>query len=406
MPENHVIVGAGQAGGRAAEAMRVHGFTGRIVLIGDEPHLPYERPPLSKQVLLGEYEPEKTHLNPAEFYAEQRIELRLGTRVVAIDREARRVALGDGAVEVYDKLLLTTGSRVRRLPLPGSELAGVHVLRGIEDALAIRDALGPGVRIAIVGGGYIGLEVAAAARMRECQVTVIEVLDSLLARVMSAEMGDYFARLHRDRGVDLRLGTGVTAFEGAGRVERVCLGDGSTLAADAVVVAVGVAPETALAQAAGLDIGDGIVVDACARTSDPSIFAAGDATEHPNPILGRRVRLESWQNAQNQAIAAARTMCGDAEPYAEVPWFWSDQYDVNLQMLGLPDAASETVHRGEIGSAAFSIFHLRDGRAVATVAINSARDIAVARRLIAQKRPVDRARIADTESPLRELLRD
>ena len=406
MPQTHVIVGAGQAGGRAAEAMRGHGFTGRVVLIGEEPHLPYERPPLSKQVLLGEAEPETTHLNPAEFYADRRIELRLGTRAVAIDRAARRVELGDGGAEAYDKLLLATGSAVRRLPLPGSELAGVHVLRGIEDSLAIRAALEPGARIAIVGGGYIGLEVAAVARTRECEVAVIEVLDSLLARVMTAEMGAYFADLHRGRGVDLRLGTGVAAFEGGARIERVRLADGSALAADAVVVAVGIAPEIELAQAAGLDIGDGIAVDDRGRTSDPDIFAAGDVTEHPNPILGRRVRLESWQNAQNQAIAAARAMCGEAEPYAELPWFWSDQYDVNLQMLGLPDAESETVVRGEMGSEAFTVFHLRGDRVIAATAINGARDIAVARRLIERERRVDPARLADTAAPLRALLRD
>ena len=406
MPQSHVIVGAGQAGGRAAEAMRAHGFAGRIVVIGAELHLPYERPPLSKQVLLGEYEPDKTHLHPATYYAEHEIELRLGVRAVAIDRAAARVELDDGTPVPYDKLLLATGSAVRRLPLPGAELGGVHVLRGIEDSLAIRDALRPGARIVIVGGGYIGLEVAAAAATRECEVTVIEVLESLLARVMTAEMGDYFARLHRAHGVVVRLGTGVTAFEGAERVERVRLDDDSAIAADAAVVAVGVVPETALAAAAGLDIGNGIAVDEYTRTSDPNVFAAGDATEHPNPVLGRRVRLESWQNAQNQAIAAARAMCGEAEPYAEVPWFWSDQYDVNLQMLGLPDADAESVVRGEMGSEAFTIFEVREDRVLAATAVNGARDIAVARRLIAQKRRVEPARLADVETPLRALLRD
>ena len=406
MPETYVIVGAGQAGGRAAEGMRTRGFAGRIVLIGEEPHVPYERPPLSKQVLLGEAEPSTTHLQPAETYAEHRIELRLDARVVAIDRGAARVELGDGATEPYDKLLLTTGSRVRRPPFPGNDLGGVHALRGIEDSLAIRAALVRGGRIVIVGGGYIGLEVAAAARMRECHVTVIEMLDSLLARVMLPEMGAYFARLHRDRGVVLRLGTGVAAFEGAERVERVRLADGSIIAADAVIIAVGIDPDIELAKAAGLEIGDGIVVDEFGRTSDPNIFAAGDVTEHPNPILGRRVRLESWQNAQNQAIAAAHAMCGDSEPYAEVPWFWSDQYDVNLQMLGLPDAESESVRRGELDSHAFTIFYLREDRVLAATAINKARDIAVARRLIGQKRRIDPKRLADPDTALRELLRD
>ena len=406
MTETHVIVGAGQAGGRAAEAMRACGFAGRIVLIGEEPHVPYERPPLSKQVLLGEAEPSSTHLLPAESYAEQRIELRLGARVVAIDRGVARVELGDGSAEPYNKLLLTTGSRVRRPPLPGIELGGVHALRGIEDSLAIRDALVRDARIVIVGGGYIGLEVAAAARVRECRVTVIEMLDSLLARVMTPDMGAYFARLHRDRGVVLCLGTGVAAFEGAEKVERVRLADGSILTADAVIVAVGIDPDTELAQAAGLEIGDGIVVDAFGRTSDPKIFAAGDVTEHPNPFLGRRVRLESWQNAQNQAIAAAQAMCGDSEPYAEIPWFWSDQYDINLQMLGLPDAESESVRRGELGSPAFTVFYLSEDRVIAATAINSAPDIAVARRLIERKRRIDPKRLADPDTALRALLRD
>jgi 3-phenylpropionate/trans-cinnamate dioxygenase ferredoxin reductase subunit len=314
------------------------------------------------------------------------------------------VSLAGGGDLPYDKLLLATGSRVRRIPAPGADLANIFYLRGLDDCLAIQSRLTPGARLVVVGGGYIGLEAAATARARDCAVTVIEMQDQVLARVAAPELGQFFAEAHRDSGVDIRCGLGVAGFEGAGRVERVLLADGTSLAADVVVVGIGIAPGTELAEAAGLAVDNGILVDEGGRSSDPHIFAAGDVTSHPNPLLGRRVRLESWQNAQNQAIAAAKAMCGQEVAYAEVPWFWSDQYDLNLQMLGLPETWDHSVQRGDMGARSFTMFYLSQGRLVAASAVNSAKDIAVARRLIQSAKPVDAAALADPEVRLKTLL--
>ncbi|MFQ5958789.1 MAG: NAD(P)/FAD-dependent oxidoreductase, partial [Alphaproteobacteria bacterium] len=303
-----VVVGAGQAGGRAVEAMHAEGFAGRIVLVGEEAYLPYERPPLSKQLLIGDDGPERAFLHDEGYYRERGTDLRLGIRAIAIDRQARRIRLADGEALAYDKLLIATGSRVRRLAVPGCDLAGVHYLRDIDDSLAIRARLSADARVVVVGGGYIGLEVAAAARTRGCRVTVLEMQDALMSRVVAPEIGRFFARVHRERGVDIRTGVTVGGFEGRHRLERVVGADGEAFPADLAVVGVGVVPNTDLAADAGLAIDDGIVVDEFGRTSDPDIFAAGDVTNHPSPLLGRRLRLESWQNAQNQAIAVARVM--------------------------------------------------------------------------------------------------
>ena len=402
--ETYVIVGAGQAGHWAAMTLRAEGFAGRVVLVGEEPHRPYERPPLSKAVLAGKAEPGVAFFNAAEAYEARGIELHLGTRVQAIDPAARRVSLAGGGDLSYDKLLLATGSRVRRIPVPGAELANIFYLRGLDDCLAIQSRLTPGARLVVVGGGYIGLEAAATARGRKCQVTVIEVQDQVLARVAAPELGQFFAAAHRDSGVDIRCGLGVAGFEGAGRVERVRCADGTALEADLVVVGIGVAPGTELAEASGLAVDNGILVDEAGRSSDPHIFAAGDVSNHPNPLLGRRVRLESWQNAQNQAIATATAMCGQEVAYAEVPWFWSDQYDLNLQMLGLPETWDRAIQRGEMGARSFTMFYLSQGRLVAASAVNSAKDIAVARRLIQSAKPVDAAALANPEVRLKTLL--
>lgn len=401
----YVIVGAGQAGGRAAEAMRAAGFEGRIIMVGAEAYRPYERPPLSKQVLTGEAAPDTAFLRPADYYADAGIELKLGVRAAAIDRANARLELADGERLAYDKLLLATGSRVRRLSLPGSELEGVHYLRDMDDSRAIADALSRGARVVIVGGGYIGLEVAAAARKRDCAATVLEAADSLMRRQVARELGDWYTDLHRAKGVEVVTGAAVEAFEGGERVEAVRCADGGRYPADRVVVGVGVVPNVELAAEAGLAVDDGIRVDEYGRTDDPAIFAAGDVTRHPNPVLGRRVRLESWQNAQNQAAAAARTMAGEATRYAQVPWFWSDQYDVNLQMLGLPEAWDDLIRRGEPALGRFSLFYVQAGRIVGVNAVNNARDIGPARKMMETGVVPDAELLGDAQTSLKKVLK-
>ncbi len=399
-----VVIGAGQAGGRAVEAMRKEGFAGRIVLVGEETYVPYERPPLSKQFLSGDDGPEKTYLHDRGFYREQDIELRLGVRAVAIDPRARYVQLANGDELAYDKLLITTGSRVRRLAIPGAELPGVFYLRDIEDALAIRARLSEGAALAVVGGGYIGLEVAAAARSRGCRVTVLEMEPVVMNRVVAPEIGRFFADVHREQGAEVRTGTTVSGFAGDGRINQVVCSDGTRLTADLVVIGIGIMPNTALAEAAGLTVDDGIVVDEFGRTSRPDIFAAGDVDRHYNPLLGRQLRLESWQNAQNQAIAVARVMCGSDVAYAEVPWFWSDQYDLNLQMTGVAERWDQIVFRGDMEDRRFTAFYLLDGALVAANSVNLPRDVRYARKLIERKARVDADALADPAVPLKALL--
>lgn len=406
--ETYVIVGAGQAGGWAAAALRNEGFDGRVTLLGEEPHPPHERPPLSKALLTGDWTPEKTHLHKPGFLADRHIEFQAGARVTRLEPAMRRLHLAGGQLLGYDRLLLATGARARRLALPGGDLAGVHYLRTIDDARGIRDDLVAGAGVVIVGGGYVGLEVAASARKRGCRVTVIEALGALMQRTAPPAIGRYFADLHRAHGVDIRLGLGIAAFQGSSRVERVLCADGSTILADAVIVGVGALPNAELAQQAGLAVDNGIVTDEFGRTSDPHVFAAGDATNHFNPRLGRRLRLESWQNAQNQAIAAAKAMCGKPVPYAEIPWFWSDQYDRNLQIAGVPERYDSVVLRGAADgdprTASFLLFALAADRLVAAYAVNNPRDLRTARQFIERGAPVDAARLADPRAPLRDLL--
>jgi len=401
-----VMVGGGQAGGRAAEALRAAGFEGRIVLLAGEPHRPYERPPLSKGLLTGEAGAESAFLRPESYYAEQEIELHRGCRVTGLDPAAYRLSLADGTSLAYDRLLLATGSRLRRLPLPGADLAGVHYLRDLDDATRLRAAVQGDGPVVVVGGGYIGLEVAAAARKCGRAVTVLEAADGLLRRQVAPALGDWVARLHAGHGVQVRTGVPVARFEGEGAVAAVTCADGSRYPAATVVVGVGVVPETALAEAAGLAVDDGIVVDACGRTSDPDIFAAGDVTRHPNAVLGRRVRLESWQNAELQAAAAGRSMAGVETPYNAVPWFWTDQYDANLQMIGLPETWDSLVWRGDPAhETAFTLFYLDGGRVVGANAVNRGKDIAPARRLIESGLRPDPAALGDSAVSLKKVLK-
>ncbi len=404
--ERHVvIVGAGHAGGSAAAALRAAGHKGRVTLIGSERYPPYERPPLSKELLAGAIPHEKTYLRPENYYAENGIELKLQEKVAAIDRKAQRLELAAGGTVPYDALLLTTGARARRLPLPGGDGQRVFYLRDIDDALALREKLQEGVRLAVIGAGFIGLEVAATARKRGAAVTVLELAPHPLARVAAPEIGEFLAALHRRKGVELSTGIKVTAIEDTGNGLCIAVDGAEPVLADYAAIGIGAQPNTELAQAAGLEIRDGIIVDAFGRSSDPAIFAAGDVTRHLNPLLGRHIRLEAWQNAQNQGIAVAKVIAGGSDAFAEVPWFWTDQYEINLQMAGAPDRWDQVVWRGAPTDPGFTLFQLLDGKPVAAVTVNNARDMRFARMLIQRAHPVDPAALADKAVKLQDLAR-
>jgi 3-phenylpropionate/trans-cinnamate dioxygenase ferredoxin reductase subunit len=402
--ETILIVGGGQAGAWVATTLRGDGFDGPVIIAGAEAHPPYERPPLSKGLLAGG-EPRRAYLRAAANYAPLGIELRTGSEVTSLDLASRVAWLRGGENIGFDRLVLATGSTVRRLAVPGSHLSHVVSLRTIDDALALRSHLEKRPRTVIIGGGLIGLEAAAAARTMQCDVTILEATAGLMQRVAPPEIGAVFARMHRDRGVTIHLETTVQRLEGDRRVERVVCADGRRFDADLVIVAIGADPDTALASAAGLAIDNGLVVDSYGRTSHPAVFAAGDVTNHPNPFLDRRVRLESWQNAQNQAIAVGKAMCGSDAPYAELPWFWSDQFDLNLQMAGLPLRWDQVVMRGDISAENFSAFYLQNEHVVAVSAVNRPRDMAVGRRLIERRTPASAAKLADEQIPLKSLLK-
>lgn len=402
MTDNIVIVGGGQAGAQAAISLRQAGFEGSVVVLGAEPLLPYERPPLSKQFLAGDLNVENLFMRSAEFYADKSIAIRTSTFVNRIDRDSRRVHLENEEAVPYNKLILATGGRVRKMSCPGAELPGVNYLRTVSDVEGFRGRLTQGLRLVIVGGGYIGLEVAAVAIKRGCQVTVLEMMPLVLNRVVAPAMSEFYAGVHRAAGVDIRTSTSVTAFEGDGRVERVICGN-EKVEADLVIVGIGILPNVGLASSAELDTDNGIVVDECARTSDPNIFAAGDCTNHPNPILGGRLRLESVPNALAQGKAAALAALGKPAPYAEVPWFWSDQYDLKLQMTGISKPGDEIVIRGDMTERRFSACYLRDGVLVACQAVNAAKDFLQSKRLIAAHAKIDAKRLGDPSISLKNI---
>lgn len=401
-----LILGAGHAGGVAAATLRQAGFAGKITLIGSDTHPPYERPPLSKEVLAGAAPVEKTYLRPLAFYADAGISLRLGETVVMINRKAQRVTLASVETVPYDALLLTLGARARRLPVPGGDHKRVFYLRDIADSLALRERLEPGKRLAVIGAGFIGLEAAAVARKRGVAVTVLEVQREPIQRVAAPEIGRFLADLHRGNGVDLRTGVGAVAIEEVGGELRLALSTGESLAADSALIGIGAQPNTELAHASGLAVEDGVLVDEFGRTNDPDIYAAGDVTRHWNSLLKRKIRLESWQNAQNQAIAVAKAMVGGNEPFAEIPWFWTDQYDVNLQMAGAPESWDSLVWRGNAAEKSFTVFYLKDGKPVACNTVNNGRDMRFARELIAKGRAIDPVRLADKTVKLQDLARE
>ncbi|WP_175999654.1 anthranilate 1,2-dioxygenase system ferredoxin--NAD(+) reductase [Burkholderia vietnamiensis] len=400
-----VIVGAGHAARRTAEALRARDADAPIVMIGAERELPYDRPALSKDALLNDGGEQRAFVRDAAWYDAQRIALRLGMRVDAIEREAQRVRLDDGTTLPYAKLVLATGSRVRTFGGPIDAGVAAHYVRTVADARALRAQLVRGRRVAVLGGGFIGLEVAAAARQLGCNVTVIDPAARLLQRALPEVVGAYAHRLHDERGVGFQMATlprAIRAAAGGGAIVETDRGD---VHADVVVVGIGVLPNVELAQAAGLDVDNGIRVDAGCRTADRAIFAAGEVTMHFNPLLGRHVRIESWQVAENQPAVAAANLLGADDAYAELPWLWSDQYDCNLQMLGLFGAGQTTVVRGDPARGPFTVFGLGDdGRIVAAAAVNLGRDIGAARRLIAAGAMPDPQQLADPTVGLKTFL--
>ncbi|GLZ04261.1 ferredoxin [Actinomadura sp. NBRC 104412] len=405
--ETFVIVGASLAGAKAAEALREEGFGGRIVLIGEEDERPYERPPLSKDYLLGRQERDKAHVHEAGWYERNGIELRLGVRATAIDRIGHRVDLDDGDRLSYDKLLLTTGASPRRLTVPGSELQGIHYLRSMEDSARLRELLEPGGRrIVVAGAGWIGLETAAAARAYNNEVTVIEPDPTPLHSSLGPEVGGLFADLHRAHGVNLRLDQGVAGFWGAGQVSAVVTSGGAEIPADVVIVGIGVRPNTELAEAAGLEVSDGVLVDQSLRTSDPDVFAAGDVASAYHPLLGKRIRVEHWANALNGGPAAARSMLGQAVSYERLPYFFTDQYELGMELSGLPTPGEydDVVFRGEPESGEYLAFWLSGGRVAAGMNVNVWDVTSDIQALIKAGERVDAARLADPKVPLADLV--
>jgi 3-phenylpropionate/trans-cinnamate dioxygenase ferredoxin reductase component len=398
-----VIAGASLAGAKAAESLRKGGFDGRLVLIGEEPELPYERPPLSKDYLRGESQRADTHVHSEGFYAEQQIELRRSARVTEIRPQERRVVLGGGKELTFDSLLLTTGAEPRRLPIDGSDLDGIHYLRTIDDSEAIRQRLLPGARLVVVGAGWIGAEVAASARRMGVDVTMIDPVAVPLERVLGRKVGSVYADIHREHGVDVRLSLGVEGFEGDQRVERVRTSDGAAIECDFVVVGVGVAPRTQLAEAAGIPVDNGIVVNGRLETRAAGIFAAGDVANHDHPQFGR-IRVEHWANALNQGLFAGKAMLGTHERYERVPYFYSDQYDVSMEYSGYASGDDEVVFRGNPESRRFIAFWLRDERVLAGMNVNIGGVTDAIQALVRSRMTIDRGRLSDPDLPLEQLV--
>lgn len=398
-----VIVGGGQAGGTCAMELHKKGFEGRIVIITDEDYIPYKRPPLSKTYLSGEADLDSLYVMKAEKLDAAGIETMTGVEVNGIDRQEKTLVLSNGESLNYDRLVLTTGGRARPLPVEGADAENVFLLRSIADVDNIRTQCGEDKKLVIIGGGFIGLEVAAVAVKQGMKVTVLEGLDRVLARVASPEASVFYERIHREAGVDLRTGASVTGIEGD-PVTHVVLGDGSKIEADFVVIGIGLIPNTELAETAGLEVDNGIIVDQHCRTSDENIYAAGDCTNFHSPFYDRRMRLESVQNAMDQARTAADNLVGIDSVYDAQPWFWSDQYDLKLQMVGLNQGYDETVVRGNPEDNSFSVFYLKDGVIIAMDAISRPKDFMMSKKLIAERVAPDKSALADENIELKSLL--
>ena len=406
MPDTtHVIIGAALAGAKAAEALREEGFDGRVVLIGSEPELPYERPPLSKEYLRGEAPREKARVHDEGFYESHDIELRTGTTATAVDTAASEVELEGGERLGYDRLLLATGAEPRRLNVPGADLDGVHYLRDLNDADALAGLLAKGSgRVAVIGAGWIGSEVAASARTKGLDVALVEMADVPLQRVLGTEVGEIYADVHRQHGVELHLGVGTEAFEGDGRVERVKLEGGGSIECDFAVVGVGVVPRTELAERAGLEVGNGIQVSKRLETSVSGVFAAGDVANAFHPFYGGKLRVEHWANALNQPATAAQAMLGkDGVSYDRLPYFFSDQYEVGMEYVGYATDWDEVVIRGDSSAPEFVAFWLKDGAVQAGMNVNVWDVVEPIKALIASREKIDVERLRDTGVSLEEL---
>jgi 3-phenylpropionate/trans-cinnamate dioxygenase ferredoxin reductase subunit len=399
MLDSVVIVGAGQAAAQLVASLAQDGFTGAVTLVSDEPHLPYQRPPLSKKYLAGELALDRLYVRPAAFYEKAGTKVMLGTPVERIDRNAKAVLLGDGTRLAYTTLVLATGSRARPLPLPGADREGVFFLRNIADVEALRARFAPGKSLVVVGGGYIGLELAAVATKLGLKVTVLEQAPRVMGRGVGPVVSHFYERLHREEGVQVHTGVAVRGIE-AGQV--VC--DGGSHPADLVLIGTGAVPNVELARAADLAVEDGITVDAECRTSDPTIYAIGDCTTQHHALFARRLRLESVHNALEQGRIAAASICGKPAPSSQVPWFWSDQYDVKLQMVGLSAGHDEAVVRGDPErSRSFAVFYLRQGALIAVDAVNRAPEFMMSRQLIADRACFDPAKLRDETVAVRDL---
>ena len=405
--ENTVLIlGAGQAGGQCAASLRRFGYEGRIILAGDETHPPYQRPPLSKAYLSGEIDTDRLWLQTPETWTDQKVELRTNMETVSIDRQQKQVRFSDGSVENYTYLVIATGSRVRLLPVEGADLKGVRYLRNISDVDALKADFAPGKRIAIIGGGYIGLEAASVAKKLGAEPVVIEAMDRLLARVAQPELSEYYKNAHQSRGVDIRLSAMVDSV--LGKTRHVCgvrLAGGDVIECDSVLVGIGVIPNQELADEAGLDTGNGIIVDEACRTSDTSIFAIGDCAEGINPIYHRRIRLESVPNALEQAKLAAAMICETPAPKAETPWFWSDQFDLKLQSAGLVTGTEFSVIRGDMAQDHFAIFHFAGDFLLAADAVNDPPSFMAAKMMIAVGATPDPKELEDINHPIKDIMK-
>ncbi|MCH8087692.1 MAG: FAD-dependent oxidoreductase [Chloroflexi bacterium] len=403
--ESYVIVGANLAGGSAAETLRREGFDGLIHLIGLEPDRPYDRPPLSKEYLRGEKEREKLFFKPPEFYDEQEIGLRLGTGATRLDPAGQTVELDTGETLKYDKLLLATGGRIRKLNVPGTDLEEVYYLRTIGNSQRLAESINRSRKAVVVGAGFIGSEVAASLRMKGLDVTLLEIEPVPLRHVLGDELGEIYAGIHRGHDVDLRLSEGIAEIQGHRRAERVITSSGASIDCDLVVIGVGVAPQTRLVDGTGIEVDNGILVDEYCRTSLPNIFAAGDVANWWHPGLGQRLRVEHWDNALNQGAAAARSMLGRQESYAPLLYFWSDQYDLNIQYLGHAVKWDHIVYRGDPQQQKFTAFFMDDGLVLAALVVNRFKDLRPTRTLIGQKMRVDEKQLADESTDLKQLVK-
>lgn len=402
-PQRVVIIGAGQAGGQAAYSLRLGGFEGAITIVGDEPAPPYQRPPLSKAYFKGEMEAERLFLKPLEYYAEHTIELVTGKAATRIDLHAKQVELAGGDRLAWDKLVIATGSRPRKLTLHGADLKGVTELRTLADVDRLKHLAVPGARMVVVGAGYIGLEAAAVGQQLGLKVTVLEAMPQVLSRVAGPEIGAFYTHVHRAAGTDIRLGARLEHFEGVGQVTGVRIHGGEVIPADLVLVGVGVLPNLELALEAGIVCGNGIVVDEQMRTSHPDVFAAGDVAWRPLIHYGREGRLESVHNAIEGGKIIAAAILGAVQPALEAPWFWSDQFDLKLQTAGLWTGADQTVMRGDPATRAFAVFYLKEGRVIAVDAVNSAPEYIVGKKLVAAKAAVAPGELADKSISMKDI---